>query len=171
MGNSFKKAHGMSSGHGKGGKELGFKDKYTLGKELGSGAFSVVRLATSKMAIEVTTVHAVRCLFVASHRRSPAPLTRRHTPRRARRHASLRSKSSRRPASARYDIGGILWKSQRRVRSSGVWSGGSYALALVNEWRMQPCPGPGARPTPSAAAVQMGGIRALPFPIFPWPTS
>lgn len=54
MGNSFKKAHGMKSSSSKGGKDLGFKDKYTLGKELGSGAFSVVRLGSSKVPIEGT---------------------------------------------------------------------------------------------------------------------
>ena len=50
MGNSFKKAQGMSSSSKRG---KGFKDKYTLGKELGSGAFSIVRLGSSKVPIEV----------------------------------------------------------------------------------------------------------------------
>ena len=53
MGNSFKKAHGLKGSASKGSKELAFKDKYTLGKELGSGAFSVVRLGTSKVPVAV----------------------------------------------------------------------------------------------------------------------
>jgi len=54
MGNSFKKAHGLKGSASKGSKELAFKDKYTLGKELGSGAFSVVRLGTSKVPVAGT---------------------------------------------------------------------------------------------------------------------
>jgi serine/threonine protein kinase len=54
MGNSFKKAHGLKSGGKGGSKELSFKDKYSLGKELGSGAFSVVRFGTAKVPLEGT---------------------------------------------------------------------------------------------------------------------